>query len=199
MLNPTLHKTVYEAVTVSTTLSFESRFSKIPRTVIFIDQSNFYHACENIGIEPDYAALMCLLTPEQGNCEIRIYLGVYKQATKKQKNLNKELKRLGYIVVEKPIAVYKDGTKKLVGDDHELSCDLLEMVLNGEITNRDRVVLVSGDGDFHAVLERVKNKGIIVDLIAHKPSHHLKPFVGHITHLDRIKYEICQHKKYQIA
>ena len=170
-----------------------------PKTVVFIDQSNFYHSCEKIGIEPDYGSLMCMLTPEFGNCQIRIYLGVYNPPSRRQEELNRELNRLGYNVVEHSIAIHSDGSKKVVGDDNQLTCDLLTMVLNGDINERDRVVLMSGDGDFKPVLQMVKEQGISVDLIAHNPSHYLVPLVNQIIPLDRIKFDICQYKRFEAA
>lgn len=173
--------------------------SRPPKAVVFIDQSNFHHACEDLGIEPDYGALMCMLTPESGNCEIRIYLGVYDRPSRKQEELSKELKGLGYNVIEHSITVRPDGSKKVVGDDNQLTCDLLTMVLNGEIGDRDRVVLMSSDGDFKPVLQKVREQGISVDLIAHKPSHHLLPLVSQVTHLNQVMYDICQYKLFEVA
>lgn len=162
-----------------------------PKTVVFIDQSNFYHSCENLGIEPDYGSLLCMLTPELGSCEIRVYLGVFDPPSQKQQNLNKKLKGLGYKVIELPIDVRQDRSKKVIGDDIQLAIDLQEMVLNGEITDRDRVILVSSDGDFRSVLQKVKRQGISVELVAHKPSCFIVPLVDNITDLNQIKYDIC--------
>ena len=170
-----------------------------PKTIVFIDQSNFYHACEKMGIEPDYGSLMCMLTPEIGQCEIRIYLGVYNPPSQRQVKLNQELQGLGYQVIEHPIATYADGNKKVVGDDHQLTCDLLTMVLNGEISDLDQVVLMSDDGDFKPLLQQIKQQGITVELIAYKPSAYLIPLVNRVTHLNKIKYDICQYQRFETA
>lgn len=172
---------------------------RLSRTIVFIDQSNFYHACEKMGIEPDYGSLMCMLTPEIGQCEIRIYLGVYNPPSQRQVKLNKELQGLGYQVIEHPIAKYSDGSKKVVGDDNQLTCDLLTMVLNGEISDRDRVVLISADSDFTPLLQQIRQQGISVELIAHKPSSYLIPLVDRVTHLNKIKYDICQYQRFETA
>lgn len=167
------------------------KLARPPKTVVFMDQSNFFHSCENLGIEPDYGLLMCMLTPERGSCEIRVYSGIFNPPSQKQQDLSKKLKGLGYKVIELPIDVRHDKSKKVIGDDIRLACDMQEMVLNGEITDRDRVVLVSSDGDFRSVLQTVKKQGISVDLIAHKPSRFIVPLVDRITHLNQIKYDIC--------
>ena len=172
---------------------------RLAKTIVFIDQSNFYHACEKMGIEPDYGSLMCMLTPEIGQCEIRIYLGVYNPPSKRQVKLNKELQGLGYQVIEHPIASCADGHKKVVGDDNQLTCDLLTMVLNDEINDRDRVVLMSDDSDFTPLLQQIKQRGISVELIAYKPSGYLIPLVDRVTHLNKIKYDICQYQRFETA
>ena len=167
------------------------KLSRPPKTVVFIDQSNFYHSCENLGIKPDYGSLLCMLTPERGSCEIRVYSGVSNPPSQKQQDLSQKLRGLGYRVIELPIDVRQDRSKKIMGDDVQLAIDLHEMVLNGEITDRDRVILVSGDGDFRSVLQKVKQQGISVELVAHKPSRFIVPLVDGITDLNRIKYDIC--------
>ena len=124
------------------------KLARLPKTVVFIDQSNFYHSCENLGIKPDYGSLLCMLTPERGSCEIRVYSGVSNPPSQKQQDLSQKLRGLGYRVIELPIDVRQDRSKKVMSDDIRLAINLQEMVLNGEITDRDRVVLVSSDGDF---------------------------------------------------
>lgn len=168
------------------------KLARPPKTIVFIDQSNFYHSCENLGIEPDYGSLLCMLTPERGSCEIRVYSGIFNPPSQKQQDLSKKLRGLGYRVIELPIDVRQDRSKKVIGDDIRLAIDLQEMVLNGEITDCDRVVLVSSDGDFRSVLQKVKKRGISIELIAYKPSRFIVPLVDRITDLNRIKYDICK-------
>ena len=86
-----------------------------------------------------------------------------------------------------------------MGDDNQLTCDLLTMVLNDEINDRDRVVLMSDDSDFTPLLQQIKQRGISVELIAYKPSGYLIPLVDRVTHLNKIKYDICQYQRFETA
>ena len=142
---------------------------------------------------------MRMLTPEVGECEIRVYLGVntssYRKQyqldpSKKQKQLKRELEELGYQVIALPIVRHSNDNLKVVGDDIKLSCDLLTMMQNGEICDRDRVVLISGDGDYKPALQQVKDNGIRVEVIAYKPSRYLTAVADQVTYLDKIRRKI---------
>ncbi len=170
-----------------------------PKTFILIDQANFYHACQKLGIEPDYRALMLQLMPEEGKFEMRIYLGVYDRPSKQQKTLIQELENLNYQVFTLPIDRRNDGTQKVVGDDVKLTSDLVEMVSTKEITSQDKIVLVTGDGDYFPALEKVKQRDIDTTLVARYPSRRLNGFVSCYLYLDLIKYDISKHQKLYVA
>lgn len=166
-----------------------------PKTIILIDEANFYHACKDMEIEPNYRSLMSKLKSETGAVEVRIYVGTFNNPSQKQQASIAELKKLGYQVFEMPIEQRKDGKQKVVGDDLKLACDLIEMVVNREINSEDKIVLVTGDGDYFPALEKVKQRNIDVTLIARQPSYHLRKYVNRCISLDSMKYEICQHKQ----
>lgn len=161
------------------------------KTFVFIDNSNFYHSCQDVKIDPDYASLMIELTKGSSSYELRIYFGVFDPPAKRQSSLIKELNNLGYQVIKHPIGTV-NGKQKIIGDDNQLTCDLLMMILGGEITTNDKVVLVSGDGDFYPLLEIIKAQGVKLDLVAHRPSQHLTSLVDQVIDLNQIKYDICQ-------
>lgn len=169
------------------------------KTFIFIDEANFYHACQKLGIEPDYRALMLQLMPEKGEFEMRIYLGVYDRPSKQQKTLIQELESLNYQVFTLPIDRRIDGTQKVVGDDVKLTSDLVEMVSTEEITSQDEIVLVTGDGDYFPALEKVKQRNIDTTLVARHPSRRLNGFVLRYLYLDSIKYDISKYQKLYVA
>ena len=71
------------------------------------------------------------------------------------------LGRNGYQVVTKPMKEFDDGTQK--GNlDIEIAIDMLELA-----DKVDRVVLVSGDGDFAPLLKRVGSKGARTQVVAY--------------------------------
>jgi uncharacterized LabA/DUF88 family protein len=83
------------------------------------------------------------------------------------------LREIGFKLVEKPVRWFKNEDGKPVGkanSDVDLAVDML---LQSE--NLDRVVLVSGDGDFTQVVRALQNKGCRVELLAFQNvSHELR-------------------------
>ncbi|GAB4435483.1 MAG: hypothetical protein Kow00120_02290 [Anaerolineae bacterium] len=74
------------------------------------------------------------------------------------------LRDLGYKVIIKEVKWYKDEAGKRYGKadaDLDLAVDML---LQSE--NLDRVLLVTGDGDFDQVVRAVQNKGCRVEIVA---------------------------------
>jgi uncharacterized LabA/DUF88 family protein len=74
------------------------------------------------------------------------------------------LRDLGYKVIKKEVKWYKDETGKRYGKadaDLDLAVDML---LQSE--NLDRVLLVTGDGDFNQLVRAVQNKGCRVEIVA---------------------------------
>ncbi|NJL51092.1 MAG: NYN domain-containing protein [Hydrococcus sp. SU_1_0] len=64
-----------------------------------------------------------------------------------------KLRQYGYQVSQLPIIKHQDGTLKTVGDDMKIGTDMIEEAQKG-----DRVVLISGDGDFIPVIEKIQIK-----------------------------------------
>ena len=70
-----------------------------------------------------------------------------------------KLQKLDYVLVFKPVLTYKDGTTKG-------NCDA-DLVLQAmiEYPNYDKAVIVSGDGDFYSLIDYLKTKDKLEQLI----------------------------------
>ena len=89
-----------------------------------------------------------------------------------------KLKEFGYDLYLKPVKLYKqeDGTTK-----RKANCDVdMAFYLMREKDNFDKVVILSGDGDFLPVLKYLKNQGKEIIVLARGPrtAKEIKQFAG---------------------
>jgi uncharacterized LabA/DUF88 family protein len=167
-----------------------------PVTHVYIDGNNLHYACELLDIELDCNALRIELTQDAAKTQFNYYVGVHPQLTWQQKKQLSTLKKGGYEVLTFPLVKREDNKWKTVGDDVKLSIDMVQAVKSG-----DRVILVSGDGDFLYAIEQVKNRGANVTVVAHPQmlNKQLSHLADDFISLEDIKYKIAKHRKLVIA
>lgn len=170
------------------------------KTTVFIDGSNFHHTCNQMNIEPDYRAFRNSLVSHQENYELRMYIGVFSPPSSLQLALNYELKKLGYEIFQLPLVKRKKAQYKVVGDDMKLGIDMIKQVLTNKLRSGDRIVLVTGDGDYFPVLEQVKQAAEIdITLVSAKYSPFLEPFIDRFVDLEDLKDDIRKYKRWYAA
>lgn len=94
------------------------------------------------------------------------------------------LQQQGFILVFKPTIDFKEG--KIKGNVDA------ELVLHAMIEwgNYDRAIIVTGDGDFHCLIEYLKKKGKLEKILIpnqHKYSALLKKFTTDMVFIDELK------------
>ena len=125
---------------------------------VFVDVQNIYYTCKQAyDRQFNYRALWQQLS-EQGDIQIANAYAVHRGDDKQLKFQN-ALKYIGFRVKLKPYIQRADGSAK--GDwDVGICIDVLDAA-----SEVDRVVLLSGDGDFDLLVERIKTKyGVEVDV-----------------------------------
>ncbi|MDF5719278.1 MAG: NYN domain-containing protein [Rhizonema sp. PD37] len=129
------------------------------RIAIFIDGANLFHAALQLGIEIDYAKLLCYLS--QGGRLLRsfFYTGV-DRTNEKQQGFLLWMRRNGYRVVTKDLIQLPDGSKK-ANLDIEIAVDIMNLA-----PYYDTAVLVSGDGDLAYAVNAVSYKGVRVEVVS---------------------------------
>lgn len=159
------------------------------RVAIFIDGSNLFYAALQLDIEIDYAKLLCRLVQGRRLLRAYFYTGVDLN-NEKQQGFLLWMRRNGYRVVTKELALLPDGTKK-ANLDVEIAVDM--MTLAGHCHT---VVLLSGDGDLTYAVNAVSYRGIQVELVSLRSmtSDSLINVADRYTDLEQIKHEICKTK-----
>ena len=116
----------------------------------FIDSQNVHLAIREQGWVLDFRRFLIYLKDKYAVARAFMFLGYVE----KNKKMYDFLERVGYTLVFKPTLEYKDGTTKG-------NCDA-ELVLHTmiEFNNFRNAIIVSGDGDFHCLVEYLikKNK-----------------------------------------
>lgn len=118
---------------------------------VFVDVQNIYYTCRQAyGRQFNYRAFWKQLS-EQGDISIANAYATHRGDDGQLKFQN-ALKHIGFTVKLKPFIQRADGSAK--GDwDVGITIDVLEAA-----EKVDRVVLLSGDGDFDLLLEKIKRR-----------------------------------------
>lgn len=109
----------------------------------FIDSQNLYKGILSQGWKLDYKRFRVYLRDKYGVSKAYLFIGYVAGNERMYTNFQ----NMGYIVVHKPTLESSDGEIKG-------NCDA-ELVLHCmiEYPNYDKAVIVSGDGDFHCLVE----------------------------------------------
>lgn len=118
-------------------------------TAVFVDVQNIYYTTQQtFGRKFDYRKLWSKISSESDIVIANAY--AIHRGDERQLKFQNALKAIGFTVKLKPYIQRSDGSAK--GDwDVGITIDILEAA-----SEVDRVVLLSGDGDFDLLIERLK-------------------------------------------
>jgi uncharacterized LabA/DUF88 family protein len=153
------------------------------RVGIFVDTQNLYYSAKNLyGAKVDFRRVLEVgLNQRQ---LIRAIIYVIRADIPEEEAFFEALRNIGYEVKIKELRTYYDGTKR--GDwDMGIAIDTIKLA-----NKLDTVVLVSGDGDFVALVEHLKARGVKVEVMAFgkSTSSDLKRVTNEFIDLD-LNYE----------
>lgn len=135
------------------------------RTVVFVDHANLSACVRNRGLEVDYYDLKDYLAQEQEGrmpLEAFCYVGI---DPRNEHRLDREVLRMqedGWMVKSKLGAPRPDGGFKC-NVDVEMAIDIIAFAYDAK---PDIVVIVSGDQDFAAVVRKLRERGVRVEVAA---------------------------------
>jgi uncharacterized LabA/DUF88 family protein len=135
------------------------------RLGVFIDGPNLYAATRALGFDIDYQKLIDFFRVQGRLLRIFYYTAVQGEAEYSAlRPLVDWLDYNGYTVVTKPAKEFVDalGRRRIKNSMQvELAIDMMEMA--GRL---DHAILLSGDGDFRALVEAVQRRGVRVTVIS---------------------------------
>ena len=131
----------------------------------FIDSQNLNLSIKDQGWRLDYKRFRRYLQDKYGVIKAFLFIGFIPT----QQSLYMALQEQGYILVFKPTLGLRDGTVKGNVD--------AELVLHAMIEwdHYNKAVIVTGDGDFHCLVEHLKKKGKLEKLLVPN-RHNIRPY-----------------------
>ncbi len=169
------------------------------RVMIFVDGSNLFHACEDLGVRIDYGKLKDLLTnakPDRRLIRAHFYGSTPKAKRPEQEAFYKKLQYMGWEVKIYPLR--ESGAEGRL-KEKEVDISLVtDMLLYGHRDLYDVAILVTGDKDYRPAIKAVKEMGKWVEVAAfeHAMAEELKLEVGidNYINLDKLIDQIKRTK-----
>ena len=122
----------------------------------FIDSNNLNLAIKDCGWELDFARFYIYLKDKYKMKKAFLFIGYVTG----NEALYTFLQKVGYIVVFKPTLEYKKRGEIYTKGNVDAELVLHTMI---EYPNYDKAIIVSGDGDFHCLIEYLKEGEIGTD------------------------------------
>ena len=127
------------------------------KTNIYIDGNNLYRSAKELGFDIDYKKFRGWLRQKYNASNIYLFIGLVPERVK----FYEHLQSCGYILVFKQTVS--------VGEKIKGNCDtdlVLKTVSDFYIKSFDKCILITGDGDFGCLVEFLKEKKSIEQVIA---------------------------------
>ncbi|MBE9240787.1 NYN domain-containing protein [Synechocystis salina] len=169
---------------------------------IVIDGNNFSKNAQELGLEINWKFLkvaLVALAEDSDGFNLKYYGGIYQKPTQAQREKLKHLRDLKYEVVSLPVAQLPNGQSKTLGDDMAIGVDLMDCARSG-----DEVILVTGDGDFIPLIEKLLDRQVRVKVVgsAQHTNYRLKKYRGQgfeFIALESLVDQIVHLKKPRVA
>ncbi len=152
----------------------------------FIDSQNLNLGVRSLGWRLDWRKFRQYLRNKYNVTNVYLFIG-YKAGNEA---LYTNLQQMGYIVTLKPTMELPDKTVKGNVD--------AELVLHSMIQfeNYDKAIIVSGDGDFHCLVEYLEQQSKLLLIVA--PNRHysglLRKYNNYIVRVDLLRNSLEQKK-----
>jgi len=132
---------------------------KDQRVAVFVDVQNMYYSARNLyDSKVNYSKLLKIAKDDRKL--IRAIAYVVEGQTPEEENFFEALENIGFEVKKKELREFYSGAKK--GDwDMGIAIDAIRM--SDKI---DVAVIVTGDGDFTSLVDYLKAKGVIVEVLS---------------------------------
>lgn len=153
------------------------------KIAVFIDVQNIYYTCQQAyGRQFNYRKLWQHITAD-GEIVSAIAYAIHR-GDEKQLKFQNALREIGFTVKLKPFIQRRDGSAK--GDwDVGITIDVLEAA-----KDVDTVALLSGDGDFDLLLEKIRNSYNVNAVVYGVPSLTAKSLIDSASNFHPIDEDL---------
>jgi uncharacterized LabA/DUF88 family protein len=161
---------------------------KAIKTYAFIDSQNLNLGVRSQGWKLDFARFRVYLSDKYGITKAFLFIGFIP----KNRELYRTLQESGYELIYKPVVESKKYAKTKGNVDAEL---VLHAMI--EFPHYDKAIIVSGDGDFHCLIEYLdKRKKLLKIIVPNKKySSLLRKFRSYIIHVEDFKKKVKKERE----
>jgi len=181
----------------------DQRPDRPERVFAFIDSQNLNVSTQKFGWKMDWQKFRQFLADKYGVSKAFMFIGYIPE----NESLYEQMHEAGYAVVLKPTF---DMTKPRLEDNDEsgkphkpedkkpvkgnIDAELVLWAMK-EMSNYDKAIIVSGDGDFYCLVEYLEQKNRLLHLLT--PSSHYSGLYNryddYVVRLDQFKRELRYH------
>ncbi len=160
---------------------------KNDRIFAFIDSQNLNLGVKSQGWKLDFAKFRIFLRDKYSVKQAFIFIGLIPE----YQSIYTHLQKSGYILVFKPVLEFKKNKKIMIKGNVDAELVLHTMI---EYPHYERAIIVSGDGDFHCLIEYLVKKNKLAKLIV--PNLHysslLRKFSAFIVNVSLFKEKVVE-------
>jgi len=152
----------------------------------FIDSQNLNLSIQDSGWKLDFARFYIYLKDKYKVRKTFLFIGYVAG----NEALYTSLQEAGYIVIFKPTLEYKKEGKRHTKGNVDAELVLHTMI---EYPNYDKAIIVSGDGDFHCLIEYLESKDKLFKIVipnSQKYSALLRKFHKYFVYMDNLKKKL---------
>lgn len=167
-----------------------SKRSKNKEIYAFIDSQNLNLGVRSMGWKLDFKKFRIYLSEKYGVSKAYLFIG-HVQGNEK---LYTYLQESEYILIFKPTLEFQKGKKKFTKGNVDAELVLHTMINIGKF---NKAIIVSGDGDFHCLIEYLEDKEKLLKIIVpnHKYSSLLRKFAKYIVQVNLFKNKVVLRKR----
>jgi uncharacterized LabA/DUF88 family protein len=157
----------------------------------FIDSQNLYLGVKSQGWELDYARFRIYLRDKYQVTKAFLFIGYVLG----NEDLYTSFQESGFLVIFKPTLEVKRRKRVEIKGNVDAELVLHTMI---EYKNFEKAVIVSGDGDFHCLIEYLNKKHKMGTLLVPNKkgfSHLLRKFRNYVVYLQNLRGKLAQKKR----
>ncbi len=157
----------------------------------FIDSQNLNLAIRDCGWSLDFKRFFVYLQDKYHVRKAFLFIGYVAG----NEALYTHLQESGYVVVFKPTLERREGDKVITKGNVDAELVLHSMI---QFPNYDQSIIVSGDGDFHCLIEYLEGKNKLLHLVIPNPRRYsalLRKFRRYFVYIVDLKSKLRKQKE----
>jgi uncharacterized LabA/DUF88 family protein len=157
-----------------------------PAVYAFIDSQNLNLSIKNCGWNLDFTRFYIYLKDKYKVSKAFLFIGYVPG----NETLYTSLQKAGYILIFKPTLDYKKGEHRITKGNVDADLVLHAMI---EYPNYDKAIIVSGDGDFHCLIEYLERNNKLSHIIIPNKKRYsalLRKFHTYFVYIDLLKKKL---------